>query len=453
MTETFSQKAGKDLENILNELSEESIAQMSFEELTELRKAMNPYGRTISGSDKFLTFSFTNLTQKYVEKLVTTAMIGFLNRMCDEWHVPDGIPVVPVYDYVKDPSLIDQFGESVTKTEEITKAIEENKHWMAKRVIVKEFLEEMFQFNPDTHVRSAYKPQPKDLSRDVIDTPAANLAIKMFKDIKFRNSMIEFDRVQKLIQMKESKGTSVDKEIETLVAKKLVLPEYHYYTMDFSKWSDEDRNLLNVVCNMIPPDDTFHRLRYYMESNYDKLREAVQYLYCDKPDLDMALNPYDWHSSLEEAEEFQKKHRNELITDVFIGHSGKWNFFAPFKNVRESMKYFNDNTIVLEEIASQIEKDAKLGQDLMQKRIKIKKEKNIAEAGDDSELFKQWKKENPILKEFGLNEQQNKDSYADDEIPDDAIQVDVFRISNGGLKLEKDKFFTKAEGVPTIERK
>lgn len=466
---TESQKAAERLESILGELTEEYINEMSYDELIEYRKKLNVYGRTIQGSDKFLTFSFTNLQEEYMKKLLTTSMIGFLNRMCDEWHVPDGIPIIPVYDYIKDPASIYQFSKDWKLTDKTRMELKENAEWMKKRVIVKEFLEEMFQFNPDAHVRSSFKPHPKDLDRYIPDTPAANLAIENLKktDIKFREQMLEFDRAQALIRMKEVELTSsvrsstdvgTDKKNDSvackvasaldaakkLVAKRLLLPEQHYSIMNFSKWSDTDKNLLRTACEMIPPADIYHRFKNYYESNYDKLREAVLHLYCDKPEFDIAINPYDWHDSEEDAVEFQKKHRHEVISDIIKAHSGKWNFFAPFAKVRDTMKYFNENTIVLEAIASQIESDAKLGQELMKNRIKSKKKKNIMEDGPDAEIFKKWKNKNADLKNMGA-QTINEDSFVDDECPDDGIQVDVWKVSKGGLKVKKDKFYTKAQ--------
>jgi hypothetical protein len=440
-----------EIENVLQDLDDETVSEIESEKLTKLRQDINPYGRTIEGSDNYLTFSYTNLKENYNNKLNTTAMIGFLNRLCDEWHVPDGIPVIPVYDFVKDPNSIHDFYKNWVLDDKMKKQIKENEEWMYKRVVVKEFLEEMFQYNPDEHVRSSYKPQPKDKDRKIIDTPAANLAIQKLKkkDLKFREQMLQFDRVSKLSNMATSvhsdeKDTKLSNpSLNEFQNTKLVLPGYHYSLMDFKSWSDEDKNCLRRVCEMIPPEDTFHRFKHYLESNYDKLREAVLYLYCDKPEFDIAFNPYSWHKTEEEAENFQKKHKNEVIADIYKAHSGKWNFVAPFEKVRQSMKYFNENTIVLEEIANQIERDAKIGHELMKNRIRKQKRKNIAEEGPDAEAFAKWKAQNKTLESMGA-EHVNQESYADDECPDDGVQIDVFRISKGGLELKKDKFYSKA---------
>lgn len=441
------ERLAKELESLLDEITPENVAKMNYDEIMALRKQLNPYGRTIEGSDKWLTFSFTNLSEKYMEKLLLTGLIGYLNRACDEWHVPSGIPVIPVYDYVKDPQSITRFANDWTMTDKIQKDIKENAEWMQKRVIVKEFLEEMFQYNPDQHVRSAYKPQPKDIERLVVTTPAAQLSTEEWKkkNPKFKEQMLEFDRVQNLRAMKESHGDEkVDAVIDDLVSRNLVLPDQHYATMDFNTWSEEDKNLLRTACEMIPPADIYRKFKTYFENNYDKLREAVLHLYNDKPDFDLAINPYQWHDNEESAIEFQKKHRDEVITDIIKATSGKWNFFAPFAKVQNTAKFFNKDTIVLEEMAEQVEADQKLGADMMRKKIQVEKRRNIIEEGEDADAFIKWKSQNNVLKDKGV-ESFNRESYAPEDTPDDAICVPVFRISQGGLKVEKSHFFTRAE--------
>ena len=99
----MSADTAAELSKLLDELDDESLAKLDDAEVLKMRKKLNPYGQTIEGSGNILTFSYTDLQSKYQQKLITTSIIGFLNRMCDEWEVPTGVPVIPVYDYVKDP--------------------------------------------------------------------------------------------------------------------------------------------------------------------------------------------------------------------------------------------------------------------------------------------------------------------------------------------------------------
>jgi len=450
---TENKKYAQELEALLAELDDDEIVEnLTEQDINKYRAALNPYGRVIEGSDKYLTFSYTNLREKYIEKMLTTAFIGYLNTALNEWNVPDNIPVIDVYEYTKDPTLIDSFAKDWKMTDKIKQDIEFNKKMMEKRVIVKEFLEDMFQFNPDKHIRSAYKPQPKDIARGIINTPAANLAIKDLskKDVEFRERMVEYDRVQHLIKMREGDGLPVDEKIKESVAKKLVLPEHHYYTMDYNKMSEEDNNLLRTVLEMIPPVDMFGKFRNYYTSNYDRLREAVLYLYNEKPDFDVAICPHSMHNSQEEAEEFMKKHRGEVITDILVATTGKWNFHAPFDAVRESTKFFNENTIVLEEIAKQIELDTKLGGDLMKNRVKQQKKKNIKEEGPDVEFLNEWKKTNSVLKDMNAVTLTDEDKAMMDA-PEDAISVPVYRIGKDGMTMTKDTIYTKAVAPEPIK--
>jgi hypothetical protein len=165
-------------------------------------------------------------------------------------------------------------------------------------------------------------------------------------------------------------------------------------------------------------------------------------LYCEKPELELAINPYAWHDTAEEAELFKKKHRNEVIAEIFTAHSGKWNFFDSFKEQRENVNFYNDNTIILEEMIKQQEKDERLGQDLMKKRIDKMKKKNIIEAGPDAESFKQWRAQNSELSKLGAS---HIGDMASDECPPDGIEVPVWRVAKGGLELTRDKFYTQAE--------
>ena len=416
------------LKKILEELDTEKLNQLSDEKVLEMRKKLNPYGRIIEGSDRFLTFSYTDLREKYQQKLITTAMVGFLNRMNAEWDVPEGIPIVHPYDYVKDKSLL---ADPASFTDPVCrKDSEKNIKLMEKRIVVQEFLEFLFQFDPDEHVRSAHRPEPKDPERKPIKTPAAKRAVQhlMKTDSSFKEKM---DKAKSLADLKK-KANSVDSS--NLVE----MPN-----VDETK--DDPNGVERFATEMIPPVDTFGRFNRYFEVNYDKLREVTNDLYCEKPDLDRAICPHSWHDTQDDADKYINKHKDEMIAEVTVAHSGKWNFFAPFEKVRSSARYFNSQTVVLEEMLKQIELDSKLGQDLMKKRVAKKKTKNIEESGPDDPGFAKWKAQNTTLKEMGAWTQKNEKSMAPDDCPDDSVAVDVFSFSKGGTSVAKTTFFTEAE--------
>jgi hypothetical protein len=418
-----------EINQLLAELDEDKINEiMDPKELNKLRKELNPYGRTIQGSDRVLTFSYTDLRKEYLIRLLTTTFIGYLNRACDEWHVPDGAVVIPVYEHLMDPSKFNTINSKLPEKDR-----KENEEWMEKRIIVKEFLEDLFQFNPDKHVRSAYRPNPEDPQRtEVLDTPAAKLAIEhqKKKNLDFANKMEQHE-----LKSCNKAGSRRLKEKSKTAWQKA--PKVCNPAPDAEPIKDE--MLTKTVTEMIPSHDIFYRFKHYYDSNYEELRDAVEVLYCEKADLETAINPYDWHNSYEEADIFIKKHKNEVIAPIYPGYSGKWNFFGPFKNVREKTNYYNEHTIVLEEMMKQRQLDEELGKDLIKKRIKIKKQQNIKEAGDDDPAFKAWAKSNAKLKELGAIKED------DENEPDNAIEVPVIRVSQLKQSVEKTKFYSQAE--------
>jgi hypothetical protein len=442
------------LELYLNSLNDEDLSELDKDKILQMRKDLNPYGRTIAGSDKWLNFSITQISHEYWKKFLTTALVGFLHRMNDEWKVPAGVPVVSVYDYLDDKTKLDT-PEAVIKKDNKSMIYdyEFNRKWMEKRLIVKEFLEEMFQFNPDEHVRSAYRPNYKDDSRVILDTMAARLAVQHLakQDKEFNKQKEEYDD-EKNIKKKKITKTIIGKDGKKRIIVKKVeeprpLPERT--PTDPSPLNPEapkDASIYDTVTNNIPPHDVFHRFKMYYTENYENLRDAVNALYVERPDLELAINPYSWHDSKEDAELFKKQHADEVIAEVFTVQSGKWNFFDTFKEQRESVNFYNKNTIILEEMVKQIERDEKLGQDLMSKRVEKEKKKNIIESGPDAENFKKWREENSDLQKLGAK---YIGDMADEDMPDDSVQVDVWRLAKGGLEITKDKFYSQAE-APTF---
>jgi len=453
-----------ELSNILDELNDDDLAELPEDKILEMRKKLNPYGRTIQGSDRYLNFSITQLSHEYWKKLIMSALVGYLNRACDEWKVPDGVPVVPVYEYLDDNTKLDTPQSILDKGYQKTiDEYEDNRNWMKKRIIVKEFLEEMFQFNPEEHVRSSYRPCYADTSRKPINTLAGKLAVNHLKrtDSEFRASVELHEDINGTTDVKNDvkeykiikRAVKVKDPVTGKVKVKLVktkVPVETNDTNDGKKLPEnmEDNKLPKTVRSFLPPHDIYGRFRMYMESNLEPLRDFVRDAFCIKPDLELAINPYSVHETEDEAEKFKKKHRNEVIAEVFTAHCGKWNFFDTFKEQRDNVNFYNDNTIIIEEMIKQLKSDEKLGQDLMKKRVKKVKKKNEIEVGPDAESFKKWRDQNSTIKNMGAA---HIGDVVDDDIPDDAIQVDVWRVAKGGLELTKDKFYTASEAPTFVE--
>jgi hypothetical protein len=444
--------------SILEKISPENLKDCDEATLEEYRRLLNPYGTTVEGKGNYLTFSYTNLSQEYMKKFLITSFIAFLNNACDSWNVPPGVPVVSVYDHVENPGKLAEFAEQVKEDKVMSERAKENEKFMAKRLVVKEFLEHVFQFNPDEHVRSAYVPNVEDPSREVIRTPAAHLAIDKLKkeDVKFRQSLLEHQRTQTLMEMAKSTQKASSAPYTYPVLNDLVSEDKHVGAT--AQRIAEDANIKNpsveqIVYNMIPAADLFNKFTTYYEVNYDKLLSAVNNLYCDKPDFDIAFNPLQWHDSVDDAKRFIEKHQNDVITSIMVAQSGKWTIVAPYKTVRENQMFINAKNKVLGAIMEETKRSSKLAEDMVKKRISVQKKKNIREAGPDDPQIKAYKEhQRELNKGKGIEQFDYKAEDEDATNPSNgahALETKIVQISAGGMdvKLRKLEFAMDAEAT------
>lgn len=450
------------------------VDNLSEEQVSALRKKINVYGRTVEGSDKYTCLSITNLTEQYMKRFLMTSLIGFVYRRCDEYLLDDGEPPTHMDDFKKYSGVMHEafeqgrvsmqwLNENKTKIgeyndyqivheQELKKTSEElfelnkknpldqktqeaknriKEQWISfrgllmthtkiveraegfkKRLIVRKFIDEMFQFNPDKHVRSAYSYNPLDPER------------KIPKQVKTKTKRFIKGKSGKTMELVSKAKEKASSDIE------------------------------NKHTKHIPPFDTFFRWQYYMDTNYEEIRSAVRDLYCEKPDLEFAINPYNQFDNEGDAKKFIQKHKNEVIADILTLTNGKWNLTGSFKKNRDRINFYNEKTAVIEEIFKQIETDKKLGADLMRKRVKRKKVENTKETGTEPKEFKQYRKENPSAFEamgatdIGKTQDSAKEEIVfaqHEECPYDAVEVGVYDFREGGQTVKTSQFFTQAE--------
>lgn len=452
-----------ELAELMDKLSAEDVESMPIDVVNSLLHKINPYGR-VSDAKGVVNLCFTNFTEKYWRNFTMTAMVGFLHRMCDEWLVPDGVPVVPVYEYIDDPSKLDTPQAIIDAGDKNAAAdYEFARRMMEKKIAVKQFLEFFLQFNPDEHVRSAYRPNAADKSRKPIQTMAARLAVDHLRatDREFRtaealaNTGKDLVEVRKVLRAKNGEKRVITRMVTREEAAELVKSRSWENAERVSvHQTSPDATVADTVRDFIPPHDAFGRLRRYTEANYEALRSACDDLYAEKSDFLVAVQPISAHladgadgqTPEQQAEAFKKKHAGEFITSVYTLKFGMWNVIEPVEAVRNSVNYYNDNTQILEEMTKRLEQDEKLGRDLMRKRVTKAKAKNTAQQGPDDPAFTAWRKQNKDLAKLGA---EHIGDMVDSDVDDDVIEVPVWRASDGGRKFERHAFYTAAE-APTM---
>tara|TARA_B110000908_G_scaffold113440_1_gene133078 strand:+ start:3202 stop:5247 length:2046 start_codon:yes stop_codon:yes gene_type:complete len=317
------------------------------------------------------------------------------------------------------------------------------------------FLDKYFEYNPDEHVRSSFDDEKlsKDARYDQHDPSRPTMKL-----LKAR-SEIEDGDIKDVLADRETYNAAMfllNKNPELL--KKLAADP------DGFKEKLTPIREAHELIEKIPPADTFHRWNYYAEVNMEEIRNVVSTVYHEKPLLDFALIVYDTIEGTESEVKEKKrkwisKYNEELCSDLKVVKLDNWTLLGNFKENRKEIDFYNRHTEVLKRIMDKHEEDKKLGGDLMKKRVRKTKEKNIKEQGRDADIMKQYVSQVQSLTDLGAKrvlsyEEQRQivdakkiinDLKDVEDVPDNAIQVDVFTHNTGNEKFVKSSFYTESE--------
>ena len=323
---------------------------------------------------------------------------------------------------------------------------------------IAKFLDKYFEYNPDHHVRSSFDDDK--LNQDsAYDQHDPNRPTMKLLKAKIETSD---DDVKEVLADRETYNAAMfllNKNPELL--KKLAAnPD------GFKEKLTPIREAHELV-EKIPPADTFHRWNYYAEVNMEEIRNVVTTVYHEKPLLDFALIIYDTIEGTEseineKKRKWVSKYNEELCSDLKVVKLDNWTMLGNFKENRKEIDFYNRHTEVLKRIMDKHEEDKKLGKDLMMKRVRKTKEKNIKESGRDADIMKQYQSQIQNLADLGAkraltyDEQKQIDDakkIIDDmknveDVPSNAIQVDVFTNKTEEGKFEKSSFYTESELPP-----
>uniref|UniRef100_A0A6C0BD64 Uncharacterized protein n=1 Tax=viral metagenome TaxID=1070528 RepID=A0A6C0BD64_9ZZZZ len=415
-----------------------NLDELEPEEIIKMRQMLNPYAKGIkldNPGEKYYAYSLINLREDYMESFLMTSLIGYLFKRNDEWGVPDGELVEPADDFDSDKITTDFINENLVRGKVVLKRedrdavsgaateIEESATNRFKRMVVREFLIDAFKYNPDRHVRSAYKRNKEDTER-----------LKVNPNKKpppyVRDSTSDHDATREVPPKTKPEERA--------------LQEY------------------NRVVSKVPPVDLFYNFRNYKSHNYEALRIATRDLYCLKPEFDYTLIIYDQFDNSKDCTDFMRKHEKDMVVGMKSILRNSWTFQTDVMKNREAIKY-SGATSILQEMLDNAESSQKLAQDMLNKRRDIKKKKNREECGEDDDIIKKYNKDKQReRKKAGIKEAKSDMERAsrkigekfisrndlpnpalDDDENADVIEVPVW--NNTGKTLEPSSFYTKSE--------
>lgn len=380
--------------------------------------------------------------------------------------------------------------------------------------IISNFIDTLFKYDPNRHVKSAKSVDELDESKnDLVDPERVTLdrlqlaATKKLKSVNTTTSDMLDTIFASQVNYNAASVVLGNKSLYQAVDYMMKRPDVYEKHL-----KDHINKDVKTIIDIIPPQDTYHKWSYYTEVNYEDIRKATEAIYADKPDLDWAISLLETFEGTQERineqfDAYKMRYQDEMLTDIKMIQYGGWTLLGDFKKNRSNIDFYNKNMGILKKIIDRHAEDKKVGTELMKNRVKVSKAKNIAECGPDVPSLKNYKVDGgDNLESFGaqkvisteemkrieaakgnlkiaqeleyidnlrksikeLEEAKHELSdYEKDtlemnkkqlvravellEVPDDAIQVDVW--TNDGSDLKKTSFYTKSDEALDAETK
>ena len=445
-----------------------SVGDLTDEEVVEVRKHLNPLGAVIGNQKSYAIVGLTNMRDRYLRKLHMTSLVGYIFRMLEEYEPEEELETERIlFEKAVDGKSDEEITAIRAKYDSRVSLIKSTAQGLIRR-----FLCRHFDFNPDHHLRSAHLDDKSDPDRNAamekINTRCRIDAEPVEKKLSSKPDMV-YSYVRQMLLAVTQASTEISKLIFSAISQPGLNDDTHGILCkkykDMMTYSADLRKVAEPLlaadtrhaCVIRPPADVFHQFDRYITNHYEDLRDVVEALYAEKPDIEYTIQLHATPLTPESAKEYRVQHEAEFRTEVFTLENGGVTLMGPFKENRERVDYYNKNTEIMKLMVSQIDADHKLGKDLMEKQVKKQKKKNIHEAGPDHPGLAAYSKAMGVVQELGVKKVLTKEELEklndakteadrikeDYEVPDDAIQVDVFFPENG--KLSRGKFYTDAE--------
>lgn len=416
------------------------------------------------------------------------------------------------------------------------RAIDENPDWhrgllpagqleapaAVARAVIRGFLNNYLEYDPDAHVRSAYDQVKICVERrDVAGLPdkvlydpydPERLPLKVLLQHAAPESAVPGDapplRAILHSQCEADRQRDYNTLCRLLQSPHLAAAARYVVAEDPADPDRRERwrrmllpRIAQDVLAAVPPQDTFHRFKYYCDVNFEGLRAAVESIYHEKPDLEFAVQVMEYFSGAasqveKDSAAFRDRHQHDVITDIKVIKFGGWTVLGEFEKNRDRIDVYNDQAALLKRILDRHEEDARFGKLLMRQRVYKAKAENIARDGPDAPGLAAYKQEFPggpeaispedrlrlerargdprAAKELKYFEEQQEivksieavslvraltpeeahrlEAAAREmdkaremmEVPADALQVDVWRVNAKEGSVRRDKIYTRA---------
>lgn len=389
----------------------DAVDEMTPEQVKEVRRYTNPYGANFSAKKSWANISITNFRDEFFKKMYLTGVVAFLFQLASEAQPDAEIDEIKAeckrqcdtYKADHKAGQIDEarYRELVAFSEDCRDRKIATITRMYRNVINR-FLNRQFVFDPMRHVRPAKSTGAGDPERGQ-KTPAwaeaqaergkavaakmdANPALlyKYLRDNTLASYQI-MTETQAMLKSICSGGGVLSPEDFHGVALKLYGRAKGM--VDNMRAIAEPLSAAQTVelYRVNPPADVFHNFGRFMSNNFEAMVDGVREFFGLRPDFEFAITYHRAFKSEEAAREHRIAHENEFRGNVFTIENNGITLLGAYKENAAKVDFYNKNTEILKNMMEQNAADAKLGQDLMNKKIRREKQRNIDECGPDGE--------------------------------------------------------------------
>lgn len=266
---------------------------------------------------------------------------------------------------------------------------------------IQTFLDEYFRYNPDKHVRFAYKPNYEDPSRTPLKT--------------------------------DEEGRVTEETPE----RSIIPPDDTFF-----RWK---RYMQANYEELRQATDDIYCEKSDFEAGY------VPYEVFEGTEKEIT----------EAFDDFKRKYAKEFEAEIMLGTFGQWNLLGPWEQNRKKLDFYSANTEIIKRIIDKNREDEAAGVKLMKDRAEKSKKETAKKYGPDAPSFKSYRRQNPSsLERHGvepIDRIDAKDVPRDaDESTKDEVEVGVHVIKpavQNGRRLvrgrtEQWKFHIPAEEMP-----
>jgi hypothetical protein len=431
------------------------VDRLPDDELLKIEHAVSPYGQVPeeSANDKYSCISFTNLRKDYLEKMLMTAMVGYLFRRCNEFGRPLSEKVEPMDDPKAIKKMMRRKQNEIIELEgELVAAV---KH---KAFMKAEWEEAKVQHEANKKTASSTKMTSKELAE-----LSGYIAVQAEVRERLRLACMAVDDINEKMSSAQAFG------------KRYIVKEF----LDEQFKFDPDRHVRSsymtkirskrgetVMSENIPPEETFHNFKYYLDSNHEEIRGVVEGTYGIKPDLDVMLQVHGGNfEGKEDADDYVERNQESAIASIISVKQGPWVVLEAFKENRDTIEAYRGT--IVDDILERVKEEAQVGATLTRDRAVRRRTENIKKDRPDPAAVREYMKERAAAngvdesqmtmisaedqEKIYQDEQDRKDAEekellnGEEKAPPGTLRVNVFKFSDGGDKLDKSHFLTKAK--------